>query len=450
MYTTVFKPIGIFEHISGGGVNLRIFSLSFLWNEHQFFRNVWSTTNDGYDLAQYIGTKIYLQPHPFQDYIFWWDTDLTRYGQEDYLRLHPARLLGANHTIFVRSQKLGGNHKTKTVVIKPPANITSQWKFQADWFDFPLFAYGFTLINWPEPFYRQQSGFIPYVEFDINDIWYRDTSRAWVHPTTSNKFAYSPLVDNGVGNLVAIFWSSSAPASSDAPKPAYFTKDLPYWYSTFGQNISWDFGVEKTNLDIGQIMYAHFVFPYWTVAQIENPPDKKPKVTEFVVLANSMRKFATMGFFVQSNVPSGTRINIPFMYKSKWRWGGTMLKRQAITALYKPPTNQVSVKNPRLVGDNLIQPGDQKHGLLTDAALRRFLQPYQTALERVPEPFEERPPWYAYPEVYDETGSEAEETEEEFDPKADIQETLRNLTRGLQRERTQRISFNNFLKSLLK
>nr|UWX31888.1 ORF1 [Torque teno felis virus] len=453
MWTTVFTPTEVLTWIAGGGVNLKTFSLKFLYQEHMFFRNCWSRSNDGFDLAQYLGTKIYLKPHKNQDYIFWWDTDLTTFNQQDYLRLHPAKALCAKNVVFVRSQVGGGNHKTHKIFIKPPANITSQWKFQSEWYDFPLFAWGMTLINWYEPFFRQTSGFIPYTRFpqDNTYIYQPGGGHSWQSLKTVNlDLYYSPLVDNGQGNIISVTYippNQSFPSSSDDFKNAGFTDGLPYWYSCFGQNTSWDFGIPKDKNQVNYIPWVSFTWRKWTQNNIEVPPAAKPGACRLAFMANNARIFAASGWFVQSSTPE--RINIPLLYKSYWRWGGTMLTKQPITALI-PNTNQISVKNPATVGESVIRPGDVRNGLLTATALRRFLQPSKFSDERRPEPFEEQPPRYASEEEYDETGSEAEESEEECDEKSNVTEIIRCLSRRVQRERTQRRSLHKFFKSLLK
>lgn len=449
MYTTVFMPTEIKSHISGGGVNLRIFSLKYLYEEHRLFRNCWSRSNDGFDLAKYNGTKFYLPPHLTQDYIFWWDTDLTRYDNTDFLRLHPAKILCGKNVIFVRNQTTGNNHRTKKVFIKPPANITSQWKFQSDWYDFPLFAWGVSLIDWKDPFHAEGAHFIPITEFDPNEVYkYTGGNPAWTKLTNLGiRLAYSPIVDPGNGNLISVGWvnTGSYPSNNTNWTEAMYTLNLPYWYSTFGQNISWDFGVQKTSADIGNQTWIMWKQPEWTVTQIEQAANK-PKWETYCAVASVARTFAKMGWFTQATLDK--KISIPFLYRSYWIWGGTQLTKQAITGL-QPTTNQVSVKNPARVGESVIRPGDLRNGLLTANALRRFLEPSKFSDERRPEPYEEQPKRYASSEEYDETGSEAEESEEECTEKSNVPEILKCLSRRVQRERAKRRSLNKFFKSLL-
>lgn len=451
MNTTVWTQIDMKVHPSGGGVTLNLFTLKFLYQEHRFFRNCWSHTNDGYDLAKYYGTTVYLQPHIKYDYVFWWDTDITGILPEDYWRLNPSQLLCSRNAVFVRNQVTAGNKRSKKVRIKPPANITSQWKFQEDWYNWPLFIWGMTLINWTEPFLRQTPQFIPYVTFPADKTWYWDGSQYKPIATKGKTLAYSPLIDTGTGNELSIDYNpaGSAPAISWSSEFIRVPKcdGLPYWFSCFGQNISWDFGIARGKQDLPTfIPWVRFYMEWWSDKEIEGTVTHTPSRTEFVCQASLCYNFARMGYFVLSS--TNDRINIPFMYKSHWSWGGTQLKHQPIVAVH-PQTNQVSVKNPLTIRQSLIYPGDTRQGLLTAQALRRFLEPSRVSDERIPEPFEQRPPRYVSETEYDTTASEAEESEEEQSPKEPDRKTVERLERRIQRERVKRRLFNQFLKSLL-
>lgn len=452
MNTTVWTTTDVKVHPSGGGCTLNVFSLKFLYQEHRFFRNCWTHSNDGYDLAKYFGTTIYLQPHWKYDYVFWWDTDITGILPEDYWRLNPSQLLCSRNAVFVRNQVTAGNKRSRKVRIRPPANITSQWKFQEDWYNWPLFVWGMTLINWTEPFLRQTPQFIPYVTFPGDKTWYWHTTSGQYKPISSSKtLAYSPLIDSGNGNELSITYNppNSSPASSWSSQFVKVPKcdNLPYWYSCFGQNISWDFGIKRGAQDLpNYVPWVRWYMEWWTDKEIEGTVPHTHQRTEFVALASTCYNFARMGYFVLSS--TSDRINIPFMYKSHWQWGGTNLKQQPITAVH-PQTNQVSVKNPLNIRQSLIYPGDTRQGLLTAQALRRFLEPSRISDERIPEPFEQRPPRYASEEEYDTTASEAEESEEEQGEKESDREIIKRLGRRVQRERVKRRLFNKFLHSLL-
>nr|QYD01954.1 ORF1 [Torque teno felis virus] len=444
-YTTVWNKGKIYSKISGGGLNLQTFTLGWLFQEHRHFRNCWSKSNDGFDLAKYHGTKIYLTPHPTLDYIFFWDTDLNSIEPSDFYRLHPTRLLCSQHSIFVRSQA-AGNHKTRKLKIRPPANITSQWKFMSDWCNFPLFTWGMTLINWDTIFWRTTEATIP--AMTTTAVWWRDGGHGgW----TAGTLAYSPLVDTGTMNIVGIYW---APQGTIQPSSGWdfidqpYTQDLPYWFSCWGQNPSMDFNIANTGQP-NQVPWARIYWPKYSLTDLTGATTPLPslKMVSWTMTAYELTKFARMGYFVVSNMQG--RCNIPFMYSSSWTWGGTQMQLQPLSLL-NPCTNQVSVKNPAIASRYHIQPGDTENGILTSQALRRFIEPTTDIVERRPEPFQERPPWDAASQSYDETGSEAEESEEEQDKERSLQEIIRDLRRGIQRNKSERRRLDKFFKSLLK
>nr|QYD01924.1 ORF1 [Torque teno felis virus] len=445
-YYTMYKDTAITKLLTGGGVSLMTFSLRFLWEEHRHYRNVWSHTNDGFDLALYFGTRVYLKPHATVDYAFFWDTDLVDEKEWDYLRLHPSALLATKNVIFVRSQLTGNNHKTKKVFIKPPSNVTTQWKFQSQWFDFPLFQYSFVMFNWAEPFLKMDAG-TP-IQVLRNQIYYWDKNS--VQYVQSNQgFAYCPLIDTGNGNYIDVTWLGpgvSKPSAGTEWTKVPWANDLPYWLTMWGQNNDFNFNVPMPS-QTNSTCWVRISWPEYSDVDIQTGKIGTKTIREWAFYSTNCRTFAGMGPFVQDTLKS--RINIPFMYESFWKWGGTVLKHDNIIAIH-PTSGQVSVKNPQTQVRDIIYPWDQSGGLLTERALARFLQPSTTTDERRPLPHKEYTEGYVTPEEYDETGSEAEESEKEPDGECDIGETLKTLTRKLQREQSKRRLFNNFLWSLLR
>nr|QYD01900.1 ORF1 [Torque teno felis virus] len=444
-YYTMWNDQTITKLLQGGGISLMTFSLRFLWDEHRHYRNVWSHTNDGFDLALYFGTRVYLTPHPTQDYVFFFDRDLVDEKQWDYMRLHPSNLLMTKNAIFVRSQLSGNNHKTKRVFIKPPANITTQWKFQYQWFDYPLFQYAFVLFNWKEPYLKQDTS-TPIKTF-------RDKVYKWdgsSYTQSSEGFAYNPMIDTGTGNWIDVTWLGqeiTRPTGSADWKKISWATDLPYWLTCFGQNSDYNFNIPRpTNIPTNGVVWIRFGWPAYTETDIQTGQIGKKKFEEWTMLALNCRTFSVMGPFVQDNLER--RVNIPFIYKSFWKWGGTNLVQDKIVAIH-PTSGQVSVKNPQTQVRDIIYPWDQPGGLLTERALKRFLQPSTTIDERKPLPHQADPPGYVSEEEYDETGSEAEEIEEDKDGEIEISSTIKSLARRVQREQSERRRLHRFLRTLL-
>nr|QYD01864.1 ORF1 [Torque teno felis virus] len=443
-YYTVWKDSTITKLLTGGGVTLLTFSLRFLWEEHRHFRNIWSHTNDGFDLALYFGTKVFLQPHRFVDYAFFYDTDLVDEKEWDYIRLHPQQLLGTKNVVFVRSQSFGNNHRTKKVFIKPPSNITTQWKFQHQWFDVPLFQFGFILFNWHEPFLKQDANPVPIVQISGDDVWQWQTS---TYKPVPGGFAYSPYIDTAKGNYIDITEgppSSFTPSTGTQWKKIAWTNDLPYWLTTWGQNQDWNYNVTKTNQS--NIFYCRIWWPDYTAADITGGNIGKKTAKEWVFSATQLRKFAGDGPFVYNSLDK--RANIPFIYKSYWKWGGTVLKQDQVVAIH-PTSGQVSVKNPQTQFRDIIYPFDQSGGLLTERALKRFLEPRGSADERRPLPTQADPPRDACETVSYSAPEETETSEEDEDSEIEVSSAIKSLRRRLFREQSERRRIHEFFKSLL-
>lgn len=447
VWNTTFTPTQIIKNLEGGGVSLKVFDLRFLYESHKFFRNRWTHTNDGFDLAQYFGTKIYLKPHPTHDYAFVWDTDLKQEHQYDITRMHPAVLLNTKNVIFVRSQITGGNRKTKKITIRPPANILNQWKLQQAWIDIPLFQYGFVLINWKEPFFRQGDQPVPVDELTLYQYKQPGTSS----PGEQNQVGYSPLVDSGNGNIVGVKWIGQQIAGTDSTNITWitWTANLPYWLTMFGQNNAMDFNLPPDpSLPVAWIFIK---WPFWSKSQIVKPTGQKP--SQFFLWGGTkdqMLKIARLGPFVMSSLATPeTRINIPLIYKSMWRWGGTDLVQQPITAL-NPNPPQVSVKDPGTQFRSLLYPWDQPEGLISDRALQRITGEGTISPERPAYPFEEPTEGYAYPASSESEREETEEDEEESDQGRKNAKAIGRIRRYVQRERNKRKQFKHLIRSLVK
>nr|QYD01837.1 ORF1 [Torque teno felis virus] len=450
MWRTGFTKTKITKHFEGGGISLRTFDLAYLYMQHRLFHNKWTHTNDGFDLARYFGTKVFLKPHPTVDYIFFWDTDIKEEKTFDICRMHPAQLLLSKNVCFVRSQLTGGNHRTKKVKIKPPANMLNKWARQDLWTDVPLFQFGFATINWKDPFLRQSNYPVPLVQNPAqNKMWMTSGGDSWANQTLT----YSPLIDTGKGNMVGVKWVNSTVMDQ---KPTIqnitwipWTFDIPYWLSLFGQNKKMDFGVTATDPSTQDQTQIFIKWPQWSVSNIL---DGKPPGGNYVIWGASYQQFIFIpqsGPFVMPVFNPDHRVNIPFIYTSYWQWGGTQLVQQPINAVL-PTSNQISVKNPASHVSSLIYPWDLSGGLLTDAAQARLTSTYSSTDERRPLPFEEPVEGYAYPASSGESSEESEEGEDQQDEEYKEPKNVRKIRQLIQRERNKRLELKSLLRSMVK
>lgn len=428
----------------GGGVSLNVFSLAFLWEQHQLFHNFWSASNDGFDLARYFSTTIYLPPHKDNTYIFWWDTDFNNIQRQDFWKTHPALLLAWKNKRIIRPQR-EGNYRTKRVKIKPPATVSNQWRFQGSWMTMGLFMWGVTLIDFNMPFaYRAIDNPLGIIQVSAREIWGQSQQY--------KKIFYANWADNGHNNWVMFKSYSSAPSLESNVDFTGFTRlneadDLPYWMTMWGNNYNYNFDdVSDQNLQ-GQTLACIYWYDL-REGDLESGLWPKTQRKQYLLNANGMYQIACSGAFVQRQ--NATDVNIPLLYKSKWQWGGATLNKQAIQPMIHFAPNQVAVRNPATIQRSIITPWDcDNHGILTDEAIQRFLRPSEEVDGRRPVPFqadiEEDAP-------YTSSTEEVSETEEDEEGKEDEQElarTLKRLRTRIRREQHERHRLRKFFYSLI-
>ncbi|AYP28833.1 MAG: ORF1 protein [Anelloviridae sp.] len=163
----------------GGGWASGTISLKGLFNEHELWRNVWSRSNDGMDLARYFGCSLTLYPEENQDYLFWYDTEfdqLQLQNLQEYTQ--PSVMLQAkNSRLIVSKNKMPIRRRVKRIFIPPPSQMTTQWQFQQQLADYPLFNWACICIEMQKPFdytgawrnawwlmQRQSTGDMEYIE----------------------------------------------------------------------------------------------------------------------------------------------------------------------------------------------------------------------------------------------------------------------------------------------
>lgn len=445
MFNTWWKGDTATKYLVGGGMSLRVFSLKFLWDEHRLFRNFWSHTNDGYDLALYYGTKWYLQPHREIDYIFWYDTEVTIYGPQDFLRGHPANLLATKNAIYVRNQKYGLNCRTKKVFIKPPANIPSVWKYQSDWFHIPLFIWGVSLIDWRTWFTKSGGNTIP---------MHNCTGYPGPNFTTQETTTYSPYIDTGTGNFVEVAWVGPQvkppPVSGTTWYKVPWAENLPYWLTFYGQNRNMDMNAVPQN-----ILTANPTFVAWL--KIAWPKYKEADITSgnfhqefkvWVIPFQDALNIARIGPFVPSQYQE--IVQVPLVYKSFWKWGGTIFHGQPVVKMHGTAPALVSVKNPLVLQRDNIYPWDAPDGILTRRSLQRFLQPSDVPTERKTLPGAEYTSGYEHQETSSETSEETQESETDEDGEEDVGPIIHHIKKRLKREQLKRRRIQCLIERLVK
>nr|QZE11929.1 MAG: ORF1 [Torque teno felis virus] len=439
----------------GGGVALNVFSLAFLWQEHQLFRNFWSNSNDGFDLARYIKTTIYLPPHKDNTYIFWWDEDFNQLKRSDYWKTQPSLLLAYKNKRIIRPQKQG-NYKTQKVVIRPPATVSNQWRFQGSWMTMGLFMWGITVMDWNLPFSAPQDSSTPLSVIKLKAYISRSPGQF-----EFADFYYAFFVDTGQDNFVmaktvpsAEPWMTSPGQSNMPPANANLgmfrvegADDLPYWMTFWGQNSNWDFD-DPSDRMLNATGYALIYWWRFNEGDIEKQNFRGKQKVQWLLSPNNLYRVACSGPFV--NRTNVQELNIPILYRSKWQWGGATLNKQAIQPYIHFAPKQVAVRNPATIERSIITPWDtDRHGILTEEALQRFLRPSREVDARRPLPIEEDS---EDDEPYTSSAEEseiAEEDEKGPQNEQELKSLIRRCRARILREQHERHRLRRFLRGLI-
>nr|UHK06634.1 MAG: ORF1 [Torque teno midi virus] len=131
-YTSVKQAWTPAKAPGGGGFGCELFSLSSLYDDYKFRKNIWTKTNITKDLCRYLRCKFTFYRHRETDFIINYHRqppfDLTK---EAYTNCHPLRMLLAKHKIILPSAATNPKGKLKkTKKILPPKQMISKWFFQ--------------------------------------------------------------------------------------------------------------------------------------------------------------------------------------------------------------------------------------------------------------------------------------------------------------------------------
>lgn len=115
----------------GGGFFRISWGLANLYKDSLVYRNRWSVSNAGFDLAQYLGCVLTFVPDATYDYVVVVERDFPAGytgGTEERPWCQPGILLTHPHHMIILSFKNGGNRrKLPKIRIPPPSALTNKW-----------------------------------------------------------------------------------------------------------------------------------------------------------------------------------------------------------------------------------------------------------------------------------------------------------------------------------
>lgn len=466
------------------------FTLGFLYEQNLKHRNIWSRSNEGFDLARYKGTKLIFYQSPLFSYIVWWERDFGTIDPKHYRRLHPANALLEKNHFFMPSAQLRPA-KRKTIFIAPPSTQTSGWSFMKEWCNIPLFRFGVTIFNLNTPFLHKDyvtpavkaltrpsskggnlwegasnESILPQDDHTAssgNDAFYnwmwddgRDNKIG-----TKKKEKYNPISSNG--NFSATY------ASTDS---IYHTR-TPYWLLFFGAGqgyLNWD-------------QYDIYIWWYCDDNQVTDPSLLRPGTNEapnyqkkfWMKLGASadggmpllaIQRIAQNGPFCQnpSDFYGEKLFNLFLKYKSYWTWGGIHptpaenLDPCTVDPNTDPPVPRLRrAVSPFTAQDTALHPWDlDRQGLITKQKLKELFGFPPSELAGIPktlpqsssESEEEGPLRSVRRKRSRGEGIWQENDSDQSDKEAADQISL--LTKRLKRERNFRIQLRDRLRHFLK
>nr|UHM26278.1 MAG: ORF1 [Torque teno midi virus] len=129
------KDICLRNYAYGGGFSHAVFSLDFLFEEFNLYRNYWSHTNNGFDLVRYTGCSIKFYRHEFADFVVSYDRNFPMtITKLSFASTYPLRLLLSKRRFLVPSFKSRPLLKKPYIKkkIKPPKLMSNKWFFSRE------------------------------------------------------------------------------------------------------------------------------------------------------------------------------------------------------------------------------------------------------------------------------------------------------------------------------
>nr|UHK06211.1 MAG: ORF1 [Torque teno midi virus] len=171
----------------GGGFGVELFTLKYLYHEFQAKCNIWTTSNDYWDLCRYTGCKFNMYRHPETDFIVAYDIQppfsINKYT---YMMCHPHFLLQRKRKKILLSTATNPLGKIKkTLKIRPPKQLITKWFFQEDFSKYGLVTLIAAACNFRYPWLGCCNENQIITLYYIQPGFYTDTDWSQARETTS-------------------------------------------------------------------------------------------------------------------------------------------------------------------------------------------------------------------------------------------------------------------------
>nr|UHK06347.1 MAG: ORF1 [Torque teno midi virus] len=173
---------------AGGGFGCELITLNYLYKEYTFHQNIWTTSNEWYDLCRYTGGRVTFYRHPETDFILVIDTqppfDLHKFT---YMYCHPFLLMQRKRKRFLLSTATAPNGKLKkTIKFKPPKQLVNKWMFQEDFGKFGLVTLVASACNLRYPNLTPKNENLLITLYYMQVDFYKDST--WANNTGSTPY----------------------------------------------------------------------------------------------------------------------------------------------------------------------------------------------------------------------------------------------------------------------
>ncbi|QLG20786.1 ORF1 [Cerdocyon thous torque teno virus 1] len=388
-----------------GGAGLITFSLDFLYFENQRWRNRWSATNEGFDLARYFGTRLFLPPHADLFYIATLETEFEDSAKQSSVYAHPAiGLMTKGHKLII-PRKYGG--RGKHMFARPPSVFNTQWFRMQSYCGAGLFRLYISLFNPYKGGIHTGQTVWPFKIGKVSND--QPPQQYYVYNMGSNEGTYYRW-DWDTGEDNAIMLPKTAKPITNASW-TLMQWDAPYWMWFFGKKYS-DFTPIPQNLQTEG--YGNVYLKWYDIKSPDDEgphtdPKKKvwiaaqlggggPDLTKNGVTA--CLKIAQFGPYTTSSTDLDQKqspYNIPLFYQSLWQWGGSI--QGDVTHIKNPCTHPkpgtVYAVDPAHCYKHALHPWDlETSGHIHDEKFRMLLETlgYRAPLKQEPETGPLQPP----------------------------------------------------------
>nr|UHK05151.1 MAG: ORF1 [Torque teno midi virus] len=133
----------------GGGFSISRYTLEYLYEQNTYHNNIWTHSNESYDLCRYTGAKFTFYRHQHTDFIVHYQREYPMSeGSLTPMQTHPLILLQQRKKILIPSKltKPHGKNYIK-IKVKPPRQQTNKWFFIRDFARTPLLLFKSTACD---------------------------------------------------------------------------------------------------------------------------------------------------------------------------------------------------------------------------------------------------------------------------------------------------------------